>query len=324
MSLVPSRLGHVFRIPLCQWWRWCSYGLGQMEWPRAPWNLPRCDGLAPAQSKALAQLLAHTFPTVGWGRKHSELESEMFWCKIKTGIAHQLLQWAEWAELRESNFILNVWLLIGKQMTSIETLKENTFHPLCQAQAQHRHPCPSLTVAVVGITFCCSLFLTLPLLLPPKSFPGLCWPPTHCSPSWCVTSFVMSLIHSPVTATAWMFSHGSTSGSSGCSRAPQTPPFGPWRVWSGPAQGNPSPLPLSSCSALATKPGNSCQNTWIKNTSRLQAGCWTVPVPGSGVMGKAWALGSQQQMASSRDGSSCWYLLLGTRGAEPSAWGATV
>lgn len=167
-------------------------------------------------------------------------------------IAHQLLLWAEWAELRESNLILNIWLLIGKRMTSTETLKESTFHPLCQAQVQHRHPCPSLAVAVVGISFCCSLFLTLPLLLSPQSFPGLCWAPTRCSPSGCVTSSVVSRIHSPLTAIAvlpwkrlrllWLFQ--------GHHRLLLLAQLWPMEGLERLVQGSPSPLPLSPCRPL--------------------------------------------------------------------------
>lgn len=88
-------------------------------------------------------------------------------------ITPQSLLGAEWAERREWNLILNLWLLIGKLMPSIETLQENTFPPLCQAQAQHRCPCPSLSV------FCgWDWFLLLPV---PQSWAVL----STLSPSTC-------------------------------------------------------------------------------------------------------------------------------------------
>lgn len=153
--------------------------------------------------------------------------------------------------------------------------------------------CPSLSVT--GISFCCSLFLTLPQLC--------------CSGAVLATHRLQplqgSLIHSPVTAITQILSHGSSAGSSGCSRAPQTPPFGSALAHGGYAvagTGHPSPLPLSPCSPLATKPGNLCQHTWIKNTCRLQAGCWAVPMAGSGVLsvGDGQSLGSWFSAAPSR------------------------
>lgn len=150
-------------------------------------------------------------------------------------------------------------------MTSIQ---KTPFTAFAWLKLSTDHTCPSLSVT--GISFCCSLFLTLPQLC--RSWAVLA---THR-----LQPLQVSLIHSPVTAIAQMLSHGSSSGSSGCSRAPWTPPFGSALAHGGSAvagTGHPQPSP--------TEPLQSpCYQAWEfvpihLDKKHLQAPGWLLGCP---------------------------------------------